>query len=661
MCGIAGFWQQPLLFNHPPEILRRMAAALSHRGPDDSGVFLDLRAGLGLAFSRLAIVDLSVEGHQPMQSASGRYVIVFNGEIYNYQSIQAELGPHLWRGHSDTEIILEAIERWGIDLALRKFVGMFAFALWDRGENQLFLCRDRLGIKPLYYGKVNSTFVFASELKAIAQTPGFDPEIDRDVLALYMRHSYVPTPHCIYQGLHKLEPGCILRLSSAVEIPKIQRFWSAREVAIEGSRKASRWSETEAIQQLQEKLSEAVGLRMIADVPIGAFLSGGIDSSTVVALMQAQSSRPIKTFTVASHEGQYDESTAAAKVAKHLGTDHTALLVTSKEALDVVPLLARIYDEPFADSSQIPTYLVSKLARQSVTICLSGDGGDELLGGYTRHVFANRAWNILATIPAPLRPAVASAIHLASRWTGDSALQFLQPLIPHQLRVSAVADKAQKFAELVSSPDPNDLYHRLLSQWKNPAELVRGSNEPRTLRDSIAMTSRSLNFQETMMLTDLLHYLPDDILTKVDRASMAVGLEARVPLLDHRVVEFAWQLPLAFKIRQETGKWILREVLAKFLPRKLINRPKMGFAIPMDRWLRGPLRDWAEDLLSPSRLSEHDLLNGDLVRQKWQQHQRGVRNWSDALWSILVFQDWMVNKCRAADSKSTIPAVSVSF
>lgn len=661
MCGIAGFWQQPLLAEHPPEILRRMAAALAHRGPDDSGVFLDVRAGLGLAFSRLAIVDLSAEGHQPMQSASGRYLIVFNGEIYNYQSIRAELSPHLWRGHSDTEVILEAIERWGIDLALRKFAGMFAFALWDRGENELFLCRDRLGIKPLYYGKVGSTFVFASELKAIAQIPSFDPEIDRDALALYMRHSYVPAPHCIYHGLHKLEPGCILRISSADKIPRIHRFWSTREVAIEGSRAATRWSETEAIQQLEEKLSQAVGLRMIADVPIGAFLSGGIDSSMVVALMQAQSSRPVKTFTVGSCEGQYDESAAAAKVAKHLGTDHTALLVTSKEALDVVPLLAKIYDEPFADSSQIPTYLVSKLARQSVTVCLSGDGGDELFGGYIRHVFAHRAWNMLERIPAPLRPAVASAIHATSRWTDDSAIQFLQPFIPQRFRVSAVSDKAQKLAELLNSPNPNDLYHRLLSQWKNPTELVRGSNEPRTLPDSIAMTAGSLDFQETMMLTDLLHYLPDDILTKVDRASMAVGLEARVPLLDHSVVEFAWQLPLAFKIHEGTGKWILRELLAKFVPRGLMDRPKMGFAIPLDRWLRGPLRDWAEDLLSPSRLSGQDLLNGDLVRQKWQQHQLGVHNWSDALWSVLVFQDWMVNKGGAADFTSTIPAVSVSF
>ena len=661
MCGIAGFWQQPLLTEHPAEVLRRMAAALSHRGPDDSGTFLDARAGLGLAFSRLAIVDLSVEGHQPMQSASGRYVIVFNGEIYNYEKIRTELSPHLWRGHSDTEVVLEAIERWGIEVALRKFIGMFAFAFWDRGENQLILCRDRLGIKPLYYGKVNSTFVFASELKAIAQIPRFEPEIDRDVLALYLRHSYVPTPHCIYKGLHKLEPGCILRMKAAAETPKIHSFWSAREVAIEGSRAPAEWSEAEAIEQLHAKLSEAVGLRIIADVPVGALLSGGIDSSVVVALMQSQSGRPIKTFTVGSCEGEFDDSAAAAKVAKHLGTDHTTLLVNSKEVLDVVPLLAGIYDEPFADSSQIPTYLVSKLARQTVTVCLSGDGGDELFGGYTRHIFANRAWNALTRIPESFRPAVVSLLRAAPSWTRNSAIQFLQPLIPRSLRVSAAGDKAQKLAEVLTSPNPNDLYHRLLSQWRNPVELVYGASEPPTLHDSIETTSQSLNFQETMMLTDLLHYLPDDILTKVDRASMAVGLEARVPMLDHRVVEFAWQLPLAFKIREGTGKWILREVLAKFLPRELMDRPKMGFAIPLDRWLRGPLRDWAEDLLSPANLSEYSLLNGDLVRQKWQQHQRGVRNWSDALWSILVFQDWMVNKCRAADSKSTIPAVSVSF
>jgi asparagine synthase (glutamine-hydrolysing) len=657
MCGIAGFWQQPLLMEHPPEVLRQMASALSHRGPDDSGAFLDARAGLGLAFSRLAIVDLSVEGHQPMQSASGRYVIVFNGEIYNYKEIRMELGPHLWRGHSDTEVLLQAIECWGIDAALRKFVGMFAFALWDRAENQLFLCRDRLGIKPLYYGKVNSTFVFASELKAIAQIPDFDPEIDRDVLALYMRHNHVPAPHCIYRGLHKLEPGCALCVGSAAATPEFRRFWSTREVAIGGSRAAGRWSEVEAIQQLHQRLSEAVSSRMVADVPIGAFLSGGVDSSTVVALMQSQSSRRIKTFTVGLGEDEHDESEAAAKVAKHLGTDHTELLVTSKQALEVVPLLAGIYDEPFADSSQIPTYLVSKLARRTVTVSLSGDGGDELFGGYTRHVFANRAWNTLARIPALLRPAVVSLLRATPSLTSGSAIQFLQPFIPKPLRVNAVGDKAQKLMEVLTSASANDLYHRLLSQWKDPGELVRGSREPRTVRDSIAITSQFLNFQETMMLTDLLHYLPDDILTKVDRASMAVGLEARVPLLDHRVVEFAWRLPLAFKIREGRGKWILREVLAKFLPRELMDRPKMGFAIPLDRWLRGPLRDWAEGLLSPTKLSDHELLNGKLVRQKWDEHQRGIHNWSDALWSVLVFQDWMANNGAAANFKSATRAI----
>jgi asparagine synthase (glutamine-hydrolysing) len=660
MCGIAGFWQQPFLMEHPPVVLSRMAAAVSHRGPDDSGVFLDAPAGLGLAFSRLAIVDLSVEGHQPMQSASGRYVIVFNGEIYNYECIRRELGRYVWRGHSDTEVILEAIERWGMEVALRKFVGMFAFALWDRGENQIFLCRDRLGIKPLYYGKVNSTFVFASELKAVAQVPGFDPEIDRDVLALYMRHNYVPTPHCIYRGLHKLEPGCILRIGSASGTPELRRFWSAREVAMEGSRAAGRWSEAGAIQQLQEKLSAAVRLRMVADVPVGAFLSGGVDSSTVVALMQSQSSRPIKTFTVGLREDEYDESAVAANVAKHLGTDHTELLVTSKEAMEVVPLLARMYDEPFADSSQIPTYLVSKLARQTVTVSLSGDGGDEIFGGYTRHIFASRAWNTLTRTPAPLRPVVASLLRRVPRWTSAPAIQFLRPLMRKALGVSAVGDKAQKLAEVWTSTSVNDLYGQLLSQWKNPGELIRGSSEPRTLLDSIAITSQSLNFQEMMMLTDLMHYLPDDILTKLDRASMAAGLEARVPLLDHRVVEFAWQLPLAFKIREGTGKWILREVLAKFLPRKLMDRPKMGFAIPLDRWLRGPLRDWAEDLLSPAKLSQYELLNGELVQQKWQEHQRGIHNWSDALWSVLVFQDWMANHGAAVDLKSATPVICAS-
>ena len=655
MCGIAGFWQKPLAVEQPQKVLRQMAASLSHRGPDDSGTFFEAREGVGLAFSRLAIVDLSHEGHQPMHSASGRYVIVFNGEIYNFEHIRAQLGPHLWRGHSDTEVLLEAIERWGIEPALRMFAGMFAFALWDRAKNTMYLCRDRLGIKPLYFGWIHSTFVFASELKAIAQIPGFEAEIDRDALALFMRHSCIPAPHCIYKGLRKMEPGCVMQIGPPTATPRTSRFWNARDVAIGGSRNGTKLRESEAIQVLHETLSEAVRMRMVADVPVGAFLSGGIDSSTVVALMQELSSRRIKTFTVGLRESDYNESGAAAEVAKCLGTDHTELLLTANEVLGIVPSLARIYDEPFSDSSQIPTYLVSRLARKSVTVSLSGDGGDELFGGYTRHVFGARIWNVLARIPGPLRKTAAASLRSARRWVDGSAFQLLAPVIGRRLGVSALGDKTQKLADVLASADADDLYYGLLARWNNPENLVRSSHEPGTVRESIANISRALGFQERMMLADLLHYLPDDVLTKLDRASMAVSLEARVPLLDHRVVEFAWQMPMRFKIRDGTRKWILREVLAKFLPRKLMDRPKMGFAIPLDRWLRGALRDWAEDLLSPTKLAASGFLNDDLVRQKWKEHQKGVRNWSDALWSVLIFQDWSGTRSAANRQASVTP------
>jgi asparagine synthase (glutamine-hydrolysing) len=659
MCGIAGFWQKPAAIEQPQEILHQMAASLAHRGPDDSGTFFDAREGVGFAFSRLAIVDLSQEGHQPMHSASGRYVIVFNGEVYNHEQIREKLGPLLWRGYSDTEVMLEAIERWGLEPALRMFIGMFAFALWDRATNNLFLCRDRLGIKPLYFGWIGSTFVFASELKAIAQFPGFEAEIDRDALAMFMRHNCIPAPHCIYRGLRKMDPGCVMQIGSPAASPRTSRFWNARDVATDGSRIGTDASENTAIQSLHEKLSAAVSARMVADVPVGAFLSGGVDSSTVVALMQALSSRPIKTFTVGLQESDYDESVTAAEVAKCLGTDHTELLLTANEVLDVVPSLARIYDEPFADSSQIPTYLVSRLARKSVTVSLSGDGGDELFGGYTRHIFAPQIWNVSSRIPGPMRKAVATSLHSARQWLDSS--KRLTPAIRRRLRISALGDKTEKLADVLASADADDLYYGLLSRWDNPEDLVPYSHEPDTIRQSITNLSRALSFQERMMLADLQHYLPDDILTKLDRASMAASLEARVPLLDHRVVELAWQLPTRFKIRNGTGKWILREVLAKFLPRKLIDRPKMGFAIPLDRWLRGPLRDWAEDLLSPVKLDASGYLNGDLVRQKWKEHQQGVRNWSDALWSILIFQDWFGTRPTVTSVQASAAPAHTSF
>jgi asparagine synthase (glutamine-hydrolysing) len=660
MCGIAGFWQTTRGPQHPLEILSRMADSLAHRGPDDSGTFHDGASGVGFAFRRLAILDLSPQGHQPMRSASGRYVIVFNGEVYNCEEIRAEIGAHSWRGHADTEVMLQAIERWGLEAAVQRFAGMFAFALWDRQEQELSLCRDRLGIKPLYYGHVGSAFVFASELKAIARHPDFQGEIDRDALALYMRHSYVPTPHCIYKNLHKLEPGCILALASATASPQIRHYWSAKDAAVRGLQSPLNVSDAEAIQQLHETLSSAVRQRMVADVPVGAFLSGGIDSSAVVALMQAQSTRQVKTFTIGFREEGYNEAKRASAVAAYLKTDHTELYLTPDDALDVVPLLPAMYDEPFADSSQIPTHLISSLARQRVTVSLSGDGGDEVFGGYNRYLFTKRVWRCLSRLPVPARDAVASLLCTYRPAQIDRGFQAVTPFIPPILRLANPGDKFHKLARLCSAKTIEAAYYQTLSRCDEPTEVVLRSSEPTNIRDSIADASRVANIEEAMMLTDLSHYLPDDILVKLDRASMANGLEARVPLLDHRVVEFAWRLPLRFKIRNGTGKWILRKILYDYVPRNLLDRPKMGFAAPINRWLRGPLRPWAEELLSESRLAKDGLLNPDPIRAHWRRHLSGERNGQDFLWNVLVFQDWLRHNASARTHRDLPTAVAAA-
>lgn len=642
MCGIAGFWDSNSTSEHPVELLNRMGAALAHRGPDDSGTFHDGRAAIGLAFRRLSILDLSEEGHQPMYSGSGRYVIVFNGEIYNFEEIRAQLHPHQWRGRSDTEVMLEAFERWDVEPAVQRFVGMFAFALWDRQERKLHLVRDRLGIKPLYYGRVGSALVFASELKAIRQYPGFEAEIDRDAVALYMRHSYVPSPHCIYKGLQKLAAGCMVTLGSGAGTPAVHRYWSGEEVARKGQQDLVRESDAEAIEELHRLLLRAVQLRMIADVPLGAFLSGGVDSSTVVALMQAQSPRPIKTFTIGFHEEGYDEAVDARRVAEHLRTDHTELYLTSKEAQDVVPLLPSLYDEPFADSSQIPTFLVSRLARQSVTVSLSGDGGDELFGGYNRYSLTRRIWNWTKLLPVSARKLMAATLQAVPSQRIDAAFEMLRPLLPTALRYGASGDKIHKLAGLLPLDGPQAFYYRALSHWSNTSELVPGSEEPRTVRECVTRIFNSTSMENAMMTVDLLNYLPDDILTKVDRASMGVSLEARVPLLDHRVVDFAWRLPLRLKIRKSTTKWILRQILYKYVPPELIARPKMGFGVPIDRWLRGPLRDWAENLLSAQALRQSGFFQAGEIQQKWKEHLSGRGNLQYLLWDVLVFQEWLV-------------------
>jgi asparagine synthase (glutamine-hydrolysing) len=641
MCGIAGYWDTKGSREDPLESLNRMGAALAHRGPDDSGTFHDVNTGIGLAFRRLSILDLSAEGHQPMFSSSGRYVIIFNGEVYNFDEMCAQLGPHQWRGHSDTEVMLGAFERWGVEPAVQRFVGMFAFALWDRQDRRLHLVRDRLGIKPLYYGRAGSAFVFASELKAIWQHPDFNKEIDRNSLALYMRHNYVPSPHCIYKGLHKLQPGCILTLDSSTAAPQIRRYWSAKEIAQKGQESQLQVSDAEAVEQLHQLLLRAVRLRMISDVPLGAFLSGGVDSSAVVALMQTQSQRPVKTFTIGFHEEGYNEAIYAKRVAEHLGTDHTELYLTSQDSLDVIPLLPTMYDEPFSDSSQIPTYLVSKLARGSVAVSLSGDGGDELFGGYNRYALTKKFWNLVGPLPRPIRTLAASVLRAAPPDRIDTAFRILRPLLPKSLHYGTPGNKAHKLADFLLLDGPQAVYYRALSHSKNPSEIVLDSSEPSTIRECIAELSANMRIEEVMMLTDLLQYLPDDILTKVDRASMAVSLEARVPLLDHRVVEFAWKLPPRLKINKGDSKWILRQVLNKYVPRHLIERPKMGFGIPVDAWLRGPLRDWAETLLDERRLESEGYLRPGPIRKIWKAHLSGHGAWQYHLWDVLMFQSWL--------------------
>jgi asparagine synthase (glutamine-hydrolysing) len=639
MCGIAGFWQSKPVDEHPHELLNRMACTLAHRGPDDSGTYYDSTAGLGLAFRRLSIIDLSPDGHQPMASASGRYTIIFNGEVYNFEDIRQELGPHPWRGHSDTEVMLAAFERWGLDSALKRFVGMFAFALWDRQEKRLHLVRDRLGIKPLYYGFVNGSFVFGSELKPLQQFPGFEARIDRDVLALYMRHSYVPSPYSIYKDIYKLKPGHVLTLSSAAGEPVVTPYWSATEIARQRLLARNQGSDADVIKELEEKLTDAVRLRMIADVPLGALLSGGIDSTTVVALMQAQSGRPVKTFSIGFHEVAYNEATYAKKIAAHLGTDHTELYVTPQQAIDVIPLLPSAYDEPFADSSQVPTYLVSKLARQHVTVSLSGDGGDELFCGYLRYTRLKTVWSMLDKLPGPVARSLSSFIRLMPPNRLDRFIGLL-PYLGKALQPSP-GRRLHKLADVLAMGGLDTMYLHLLTQWTDPSSLVLESHEPDVVAEAIRNVSWLPEPQEVAMLTDLTNYLPDDILTKVDRASMAVSLEARVPLLDHRVVEFAWGLPMRFKLRDGKQKWILRQILYRHVPPQMVERPKMGFGVPIDQWLRGPLRNWAEELLSPERLKSDGFFDVTAIRAKWEEHRSGARNWEYQLWTVLVFQDWL--------------------
>ncbi len=646
MCGIAGFWNtKPGSASELKAIACQMAERLVHRGPDDAGVWMDPAVGLALSFRRLAIFDVSPSGHQPMVSRSGRYVIVFNGEVYNFHELRKELESHghVFRSQSDTEVILAAVTQWGLEPAVARFVGMFAFALWDRQHRNLHLVRDRLGIKPLYYGWTAATFFFASEPRALRAYPGWTPEINRDALALHMRYSYIPQPHSIYRGIYKLPPGCIWTIHSGGPrgsgTPR--PYWSAKEVAEGGAQSPLRCSHPELIERLDHLLRDAVRLRMRADVPLGAFLSGGVDSSTVAALMQAQSGRPIKTYTIGFHENEYDEARYASLVARHLGTTHTEFYVTPRETLAVIPKLPALYDEPFSDSSQIPTHLVSCLARREVTVSLSGDGGDEVFGGYNRYFWFRRMWRVIEGTPAAWRGFAAWGLQRLPPRFWNRLFSTVDPLVPARLRVRLPGDKIHKLANLLGSRRPEELYLRLVSQWFSPDAVVLGANHAPHVLSEPSLWPKLSDFTRLMMYLDLVSYLPDDILTKVDRASMGVGLEARVPLLDHRVVEFSSRLPLNLKVNKGVGKRILRQVLERYLPPEMMERPKMGFGVPVGKWLCGPLREWAEDLLDLGRLKREGYLRPEPIRQLWAEHLAGHRDWQYSLWPVLMFEAWL--------------------
>jgi asparagine synthase (glutamine-hydrolysing) len=619
-----------------------MTATLAHRGPDDFGYWFQRDIGLAMGHRRLSIVDLSPAGHQPMGSASGRYQITLNGEIYNHAALRADLessgAAPAWRGHSDTETLLAAIEAWGFRRALERAVGMFALALWDRQHRRLSLARDRAGEKPLYYGKAGRAFLYGSELKALQAHPQFAPEIDRGCLALFLRHNYVPEPRSIYRGIQRVPAGTILEVDEFGRHGAPDPYWSLASLVEMPPQSPFGGSDNDAIETLERVLGEAVGLQMVADVPLGAFLSGGIDSSLVVALMQRRSTRRVRTFTIGFSEPDYDESPHARAVAQHLGTDHTELIVTPAQARDVIPRLARIYDEPFADSSQIPTHLVAELARRHVTVSLSGDAGDELFGGYNRYTWAKRISATTAML-GPLRGVAAHAIRTLSPDTWSRLLATGSPFVPQRWRESRAGDKLHRIADLLEW-SPAEMYRALISHWPAPADVVIGGWEPESQLTEIMARSSKRRFEEDMMYWDFMTYLPGDILVKVDRAAMAVSLETRVPMLDHRVIEFAWSLPLGLRVRAGSGKWLLKELLSRYVPRALTDRPKTGFGIPIDSWLRGPLRDWAESLLDEARLRSEGYLNPAPIRQKWREHVGGRRNWAYWLWDVLVFQAW---------------------
>ena len=642
MCGLTGFWQPAAARHEFAGLASRMADRIAHRGPDDSGTWVDEVSGVALAHRRLSIVDLSAAGHQPMLSASGRYVLAYNGEIYNHLDLRRELeaagAMPGWRGHSDTETLLACVEAWGVEASLKRCVGMFAFALWDREARSLVLARDRAGEKPLYYGWQGDTFLFGSELKALRAHPAFNASVDRGALALLLRHNYIPAPHSIHQGIFKLPPATWLEISHGQRDVQPRHYWSLAEVAERGMADPFTGSDAEAVDELARLLGRAVSDQQIADVPLGALLSGGIDSSLITALMQAQSSQPIRTFTIGFEDKSYDEAGYAHAVAMHLGTEHTELQLSGAEALALVPKLPAMYDEPFADSSQLPTHLVMHLARRHVTVALSGDAGDEFFGGYNRYLAAPEAWKRIGWMPRGMRRLLGDGMLAVP---SDTLNRIAGPLTK-RFGIAQPGDKAHKLGRrLATARDIDDFFVSLVKEWPNAEGMVVAGHIPPNLLDSRERWPKLHDPVARMMALDGLTYLPDDILVKVDRASMAVSLETRAPFLDRDVMEFAWRLPMSMKIRDGKGKWILRQLLDRHVPRALIERPKMGFGIPLDQWLRGPLREWAGDLLAEDRLRREGFLQPEAITSAWQAHLRGEASFGYRLWSVLMFQAWL--------------------
>lgn len=634
MCGLTGFLYQKNLPSNTEQLLKSMVNTLTHRGPDDNGIWLDKEAGIGLGHSRLAVVDLTSAGHQPMISATGRYVLVFNGEIYNHWQLRKQLTNVNWCGNSDTETLLAGFEAWGIEETIVKTVGMFAFAVWDKQTRVLVLGRDRAGEKPLYYGWQGTVFVFGSELKALKIHPEFKQELNAAALSLYLKRSYISAPHSIYKHIYKLKPGTLLYLSLSSPEPVVHTYWSASNVAIAKANAPFNGDDEDLVNELKRLMDDAVSLQMIADVPLGAFLSGGIDSSLIVALMQAQSRQRVKTFSIGFDDEEFNEAHHAKVIADHLNTDHTELYIKTEEALKVIPKLSELYDEPFADSSQIPTFLISELAKQHVTVSLTGDAGDELFCGYNRYIFTNKLWRQISKIPMPLRKATSSLIRSIDPSFWDKTVSRF-PLIN---KTNYLGQKLHKGANVLTCTDIDDVYSLLISQDVYSCSLLPHDYEDPI--DALQINLLSLSSLDRMMVIDFMTYLPDDVLVKVDRASMGVSLETRLPFLDHRIIEFAWSLPAHRKLHNNISKWPLKQLLYRHVPPQLVNRPKMGFAIPLNNWLRGPLKDWAHDLLNEKNLMEQGLFDAKAIQMIWQAHLNGKNRFSSLLWTILMFQAW---------------------